>query len=140
MFTDDPATAVKRYELTRGVAPLREREITATSRYQRVFTDHLHKRSRGGEQARLRDEVVAAAVVAAHNHVLRQWLREGGKDDAHARLDVALGAVTDVLSGWLDGRATGPDDPDGGDVVVVAVRRGAPMWRVVQQIEAATLP
>ncbi len=28
-----------------------------------------------GEEASLRAELVAAAVVAAHNHVLRRWLR-----------------------------------------------------------------
>jgi AcrR family transcriptional regulator len=138
MYTHDPATAVKRYELTRSVAPLREREITATSRYQRVFTDHLHKRSRGDEDSRLRDEVVAAAVVAAHNHVLRHWLRAGGKGDPRTRLDVALGAVTAALGGWLEGRSPTPAGA-ADDVVVVAVRRGTPMWRVVQEIEATTL-
>jgi AcrR family transcriptional regulator len=139
MYADDPATAVQRYELTRRVDPLREREITATSRYQRLFTEHLHRRS-GGGHAGLHHEVAAATVVAAHNHVLRQWLRAGGSDDPHARLDAALDAVEAVVGPWLAGEVAGPAERDSDEVVVVAVRRGAPMWRVVQEIEAATAP
>ena len=143
MYADDPATAVRRYELTRRVEPLREREITATNRYQRVFTEFLHRRAAApgpgtGGQAGLRDEVAAATVVAAHNHVLRQWLRAGGSDDAHARLDAALDAIEAMLDQWLDGEHPDRGDPVGEDVVVVAVRRGVPMWRVVREIEAAT--
>jgi len=142
MYADDPGTAVKRYELTRRVEPLREREITAISRYQRIFTDHLRRRlegsARAGEEAQLREEVGAAVVVAAHNHVLRQWLRAGGRDDAHVRLDTALSAISADLGGWLDGEAAGPTETARDEVLVVAVRRGTPMWRVVQEIEAAS--
>ncbi|HEU4425780.1 MAG TPA: TetR family transcriptional regulator [Pilimelia sp.] len=138
MYAEDPDTAVKRYELTRRVDPLREREITATSRYQRVFTEHLHRRFGRGGHAELREEVAAATVVAAHNHVLRQWLRDGGADDAHAHLDEALDAIEAMLGPWLSGDNPDPAAPAGDEVVVVAVRRGAPMWRVVQEIEAAT--
>jgi AcrR family transcriptional regulator len=132
MYADDPATAVQRYELTRHVVPLRERELTATSRYQRVFTEHLRHRRGAGEPGGLRDEVIAAAVVAAHNHVLRQWLREGGTADAHARLDAALDAVEARLGPWLAGRPPAGRDED---VMVVAVRRGTPIWRIVQTLE-----
>jgi AcrR family transcriptional regulator len=153
MYADDPATAVRRYQLTRTVEPLREREITASSRYQRVFTRYLHRRSGGADEdrlhdeaglhdeARLRDEVAAAAVVAAHNQVLRQWLRAGGTGDPHPRLDQALRSVTAVIGPWLaGGRAAGQggrSDADTDEVVVVMMPRGTPMWRVVQQVEAA---
>ncbi|GAA1800350.1 TetR family transcriptional regulator [Planosporangium flavigriseum] len=139
MYADDPATAVRRYRLTRSVEPLREREITAISRYQRVFTQFLHRRSDGTDSARLRDEVAAAAVVAAHNHVLREWLRAGGVGDPHPRLEEALRSVTAVIGPWLSGgpgRPADDDDPD--DVVVVVMPRGTPMWRVAQQVQAAT--
>ncbi|NJC72668.1 TetR family transcriptional regulator [Planosporangium thailandense] len=140
MFTDDPATAVRRYRLTRQVEPLREREITASSRYLRVFCEYLHRRTGGGDEARLRDEVAAAAVVTAHNQVLRQWLRAGGTGDPHPRLDEALRSVAAALGPWLAGsRAADPGTPTPGDeVVVVVMPRGTPMWRVVQQVEAAT--
>lgn len=142
MYAEDSAMAVRRYELTRRVPPLREREITTTSRYQRVFADHLGSRhpgrAAGGDAAstaRLRDEVAAAAVVAAHNHVLRQWLRGGGRGDPYARLDEALESLETALGPWLAG--AGPAGP-GDDTVVVVMARGTPMWRVVQQIEQAT--
>jgi hypothetical protein len=142
MYTEDRATAVRRYELTRRVEALREREITTTSRYQRVFADYLLQRAGGRvrEETRLRNEVAAAAVVAAHNQVLRQWLRRGGTGDPHARMDEALRSVSDLLGPWLaEGRAAevaGSDD----EVVVVVLPRGTPMWRVVQQVEAAAPP
>jgi AcrR family transcriptional regulator len=153
MYADDPATAVRRYDLTRRVEPLREREITASSRYQRVFAEYLHRRSAGadearlsdearlGDEARLRDEVAAAAVVAAHNQVLRQWLRAGGTGDPHPRLEEALRSVAAMIGPWLaGGRAAalgGPGDVAAEEVVVVVMPRGTPMWRVVQHVEAA---
>jgi AcrR family transcriptional regulator len=141
MYADDPPTAVRRYELTRRVEPLREREITASSRYQRLFAQYLHRRSGGAEEARLRDEVAAAAVVATHNQVLRQWLRAGGTGDPHPRLDEAFRSVTAAIGPWLaGGRAAGLSGTAGAgadEVVVVVMPRGTPMWRVVQQVEAA---
>jgi AcrR family transcriptional regulator len=133
MYTDDPAAAVRRYQLTRQVTVLREREIATTSRYQRVLTDYLHRRSGGLPRARLADEVAAAAMVAAHNYVLRQWLRDGGKGDAAAALAEALSSVAAALSPWVAGGHAPADD----QVVVLMMPRGTPLWRVVQEVEAA---
>lgn len=136
MYADDPAASVQRYRLIRQVAVLRDREITATSRYQRVFTGYLHRRSGDRQESRLSDEVAAAAVVAAHNHVLRQWLREGGKGDVRAELDRALASVEAALGPWLAG---GPAHDEADEqVVVVMMRRGTPLWRVVHEVQAAT--
>jgi AcrR family transcriptional regulator len=140
---DDPATAARRYELLRRVEPLREREITTTSRYQRLFAEYLCRRLGDARDGRLRAEVAAAAVVAAHNQVLRQWLRAGGAGDPHPRLEAALRLVADLVGPWLaGGRAAGlAGDPATAtdEVVVIVMPRGTPAWRVVQQIEAARL-
>ncbi|CAM5535367.1 TetR family transcriptional regulator OS=Streptomyces microflavus OX=1919 GN=Smic_69920 PE=4 SV=1 [Streptomyces microflavus] len=42
-------------------------------------------------------EVAASAVVTAHNHVLRRWLRAGGQGDVEARLDRAFAIVRDTF-------------------------------------------
>ncbi|SEN03554.1 TetR family transcriptional regulator [Nonomuraea pusilla] len=166
MYVEDPDTAVKRYELTRRVPALREREIAATSRYQRAFTRYLGGRSDeatgdgaageaapagakeppvgpevgpgvGGEAARLRHEVAAAAVVAAHNHVLRSWLRGGGRGDPRARLTSAMDEVTRALQPWADGRdASGDAHSD--EVVVLVTTRRAPLWKIAEEIRNAT--
>jgi AcrR family transcriptional regulator len=136
MYTADPAASVRCYELTRTVPALRDREITAISRYQRVFTEFLHRRSGGRSPARLADEVAAAAVVAAHNHVLRQWLRDGAKGDLRAKLAAALASVSAALNPWLTGGAGGPTADD--QVVVLMMPRGTPLWRVVREVEAVT--
>ncbi|MER7505050.1 TetR family transcriptional regulator [Nonomuraea pusilla] len=152
MYVEDPETAVKRYELTRRVPALREREIAATSRYQRAFTRYLGGRrdettgdgtavvggpEAGGEAARLRHEVAAAAVVAAHNHVLRSWLRGGGRGDPRARLTSAMDEVTRALQPWTDGQDT-RGDAHSDEVVVLVTTRRAPLWKIAEEIRNAT--
>jgi len=140
MYAEDPATAVSRYELVRKVESLREREITTTSRYQRVFAEFLHRRLGGGDSERLLQEAAAATVVAAHNFVLRQWLRDGGTGDVAARLDHALRTIGSSLPGWLQGNGVTPLDATQDEVLLLVARPGTPHWRIVQEIQAATSP
>jgi AcrR family transcriptional regulator len=137
MYTEDPPLAVRRYRLIRGVEPLREREITTTTRYQRVFAEYLHRQQRGNDHHRLLHEVAAATVVATHNYVLRQWLREGGTGDAHARLDSALRTVSEAYPAWLRAES---GTPAGDEVLVLRVRPNTPLWRIAEEIEAAAGP
>ncbi|WP_214416285.1 TetR family transcriptional regulator [Sphaerisporangium fuscum] len=139
MYLEDPETAVKRYELTRRVPALREWEVGATSRYQRAFSAYMNDRDPGGaeEAVRLRNEVACASMVAAHNHVLRSWLRAGGSGDARARLTAAMAEVTRALRPWVDGRSAGDDSPSD-EVVVVLTTRRAPLWRIAEEIETVT--
>ena len=139
IYTDDAPTAIRRYQVIREVEPLREREITATSRYQRLFADHLHHRLRGGDQDRLLQELAAAGVVAAHNFVLRQWLRGGGTGDVHARLDAALDALGTAYPRWLSAHGGAPSVETANDeVMVLMLRPDTPLWRIAQEIDAAT--
>ncbi|MGZ4594557.1 MAG: TetR/AcrR family transcriptional regulator, partial [Actinomycetes bacterium] len=77
-YVDDPEVAIRRYELTRRIPDLRDREIAWVHRYQLLFTRHLDGRLAGQPYGALSAEAAAAAVVAVHNHVLRRWLRSGG--------------------------------------------------------------
>jgi AcrR family transcriptional regulator len=130
LYAEDPATAVRRYELTRKIESLRDREIATTSRYQQVFAEYLHRAERNGD--RLRHDVSAAAVVAAHNHVLRQWIRDKAKGDVHARLDEALAAVESLTHAWPPGAASDPDE-----LLIVVARKGTPTWRLAQALKNA---
>lgn len=89
-----------RYRLTRTVATLRDRELASTLQYHRVYRDAL--RSWTGEEtgSDLRAELLAAAVVTAHNHVLRRWLR-GTVDDAAAVEELGA-ALRQALGQELD--------------------------------------
>jgi AcrR family transcriptional regulator len=135
MYAADRQLAVARYRVTREVEALREREITTTSRYQRLFAEYLHRRLGGRDQQRLLQEVAGAAVVATHNFVLRQWLRDGGHGDPHVHLDTALRTVGESFPRWLSTQAG--TSPDAGDVLVLRVRPDTPMWRIAEEIEAA---
>ncbi|WP_042436620.1 TetR family transcriptional regulator [Streptacidiphilus albus] len=104
MYAATPNVSVARYRLIRQVPTLREREIAVVARYERLFTRYLLGRfdtagqssggwARGvGDDAMLA-EVSAAAVVAAHNHVLRRWLRSGGRGEVEPQLDHAFEVI-----------------------------------------------
>lgn len=129
-YLEEGDLARARYRLTASVPTLRDREVSSTTGYRRLFRDAL--RSWTGEQPGddLRAEVIAGSIVTAHNHVLRRWLR-GAVDDAGARaeLDRALGLVLASLSG------SSPSDVDAGTTVVV-LRSGATLDEVVPRLRA----
>ncbi|MFE9680157.1 TetR family transcriptional regulator [Streptomyces sp. NPDC006285] len=143
MYAENPAFSVQRYRLTRKVPGLRAYELSVVWRYERALAEYLRGRFAGLRDGTLRADVIAAAVVAAHNNGLRAWLRSDGRGDAAAEVDHALAHVQGVFG--PDGLAAGPpartsatSAPAGAeddDVVVVVSRRGAPLWRVVREIE-----
>ena len=98
--------ARRRYAITSAVPALRDREIASVARYQRLFREFIAGwMGDPGEPASLRAELMAAAVVAAHNHVLRRWLR-GESPDPVAEVDQALGQVIELFTG-PDGSVVG---------------------------------
>lgn len=140
MYAENPAFSVQRYRLTRKVPGLRTYELSVVWRYERALAEYLRGRFTGRPDGTLQADVIAAAVVAAHNNGLRSWLRSDGRSDATAEVDHALAHVQRAFGpdSATHGPAREPEAPDGGrddDVVVVVSRRGAPLWRVVQEIE-----
>jgi AcrR family transcriptional regulator len=134
MYAENPTFSVQRYRLTKQVPGLRAYELSVVWRYERALAEYLRGRFAGRPDGTLQADVVAAAVVAAHNNALRSWLRSDGQSDPDTAVDHALGYVQASF-----GHSPGNDDvPAEGreDVVVVISRRGAPMWRVVQEIES----
>ena len=125
-YVTDPDVSVQRYRLTRRVAALRQREVATVSRYERAFSGYLRERlpqTPSQPDAALRAEVIAAAVVAAHNTVLREWLREGGtagQTEALGALDEALAFVARTCepAAAVDEPTGGPGDGDGAVVAV----------------------
>jgi AcrR family transcriptional regulator len=109
-YLDEGDIARRRYLLTSTVSALRDREIASVARYQRTFREFIAGRMEAGEVSALRAELMAAAVVAAHNHVLRRWLR-GESEDPAGELDGALGQVGHLFA-----------DADGEDTTIVAFR------------------
>jgi AcrR family transcriptional regulator len=88
--------ARERYRLTSTIPALRERELVSGARYQHLFRRHLSQWGDGTDASELRAEVTAAAVVAAHNRVLRRWLR-GECADPHEEIEQALAVVQSTL-------------------------------------------
>jgi AcrR family transcriptional regulator len=108
--------ARRRYAITSAVPALRDREIASVARYQRLFREFIAGwMGDPGEPASLRAELMAASVVAAHNHVLRRWLR-GESPDPLAEVDQALGQVIDLFAG--------PDGTAIDGTTIVAFRTG----------------
>ncbi|MFI6091269.1 TetR family transcriptional regulator [Streptomyces sp. NPDC051218] len=135
MYATNPEFSVQRYRLTQEVPGLRTYELSVVRRYERTMAGYLRGRYADAEDGSLRAEVIAAAVVAAHNNALRSWLRSGGDGDAEAAVDHALELVR---NGWGSGTVSGEAAADVDDeVVVMVVSKRAPMWRVVQRVESA---
>lgn len=133
MYAENPTFSVQRYRLTKDVPGLRAYELSVVWRYERALADYLRRRFAARRDGSLRADVIAAAVVAAHNNALRSWLRSGGQEEAGATVDHALAYVRSAFGGTpVPPSGEGPED-----VVVVVSRRGAPLWRVVQEIESA---
>lgn len=90
--------ARRRYALTRTVPALRDRERAGIQQYERLFEEFIHGWMGGGTGTELRAALMANAVVTAHNHVLRRWLRgetdrpEPEFDEAMAELVALFGA------------------------------------------------
>ncbi|MFH8926189.1 TetR family transcriptional regulator [Streptomyces pristinaespiralis] len=156
MYAASPAVSVERYRLTREVPTLREREIASVARYERLFTRYLlghfdERDHHDGNDDPLLAEVAASAVVTAHNHVLRRWLRAGGQGDVEAQLDHAFAIVRDTFgsgigagrkSGTVMGEAPAAEEPAAtartqGEVLVAVARTDAPLSEVMRTIEQA---
>ncbi|MFE5483245.1 TetR family transcriptional regulator [Streptomyces sp. NPDC056527] len=157
MYAGSPAVSVERYRLTREVPTLREREIASVARYERLFTRYLlghfdERDHHDGNDDPLLAEVAASAVVTAHNHVLRRWLRAGGQGDVEAQLDHAFAIVRETFGTGIGARpaaapqaqpaTTGPAAPAAvasteGDVVVAVARTDAPLDEVMRTIQQA---
>lgn len=91
-YLDEGDLARARYRLTRTIPALRSREIAHMQQYQQEFREYI--RGWTGEEpgADLRAELMASAVVVAHNHVLRRWLR-ALTDDPEGEFDAAMAHV-----------------------------------------------
>lgn len=149
MYAARPEISVARYKLTREVPTLREAEIASVARYERLFTRYLlghfdeHAHDDDANDDPLLAEVAASAVVTAHNHVLRRWLRAGGQGDVEAQLDHAFGIVRKTFgTGIGAGRDAAPRTAPAsvtsqGEVLVAVARTDAPLDEVMRTIEQA---
>lgn len=150
-YVDEPVISVERYRLTRSVPALRDRETASVSKYTRLFSSSLRARWRDVPGGVLRADTAGAAIVAAHNTVLRDWLRAGGGYDPFPALDAAFDWVAATFdaapsaeeaariareaAGRGAQRPGGADAvPVGEDVVVAVFRAGDPIDDVVQRI------
>ncbi|MER6532103.1 TetR/AcrR family transcriptional regulator [Streptomyces sp. NPDC001508] len=117
-YVDEGDLARRRYALTSKVAALRDREIASVARYQRLFREFIADwMGDPTESASLRAELMAASVVAAHNHVLRRWLR-GESSDPVVEVDEAMREVLALFP------APGSQAENGRGTTVVAFRSG----------------
>ena len=148
MYAARPEISVARYRLTREVPTLREAEIASVARYERLFTRYLlghfdeHAPHDADSDEPLLARIAASAVVTAHNHVLRRWLRADGKGDVEAQLDHAFAIVRKTFGttfgiGRTPHRATTTTTGGDGDILVTVARADAPLGEIMRTIESA---
>jgi AcrR family transcriptional regulator len=106
--------ARSRYRLTSTVPALRDREAASMRQYQRLFREFIHGWLGGSPETALRAELMANAVVTAHNHVLRRWLR-AETDTPEAVFDAAMAEVVHAF----DDRSRPTGDGESPEALVV---------------------
>jgi AcrR family transcriptional regulator len=120
--------SLARFQLTRSITALRDREVTNVHQYQRLFARYLADVLAPADAVTA--ELMAAAVVAGHNSVLREWLVTGGDGDPRHRLHGVLGSVQELFRPALDGNAAGS--------AVVVFTVGTPMAEIAAAISSVT--
>ena len=112
-----------RYRLTQTVPALRDREIAGQRRYQQLFAQYTRQWFAGEDVASLlHAELLANAVVVAHNLVLRRWLRQA-TSAPEVEFDIVMAEVERLF--------TTPDAEDrsrptgGGSGGVIVLQPGA---------------
>jgi AcrR family transcriptional regulator len=96
-YLSEGELARARYRLTSTVVTLRSRELASLRQYELLFASHLRRWWAEEPDGSLRAELMAAAVVSAHNYVLRGWLRDESTDpmaDFNHAMDVVLAQST----------------------------------------------
>lgn len=116
--------ALSRYRLTRSVPALREKEIASTHQYEKMFYAFLHRWLGNGPETALKAELMAAAVVTAHNHVLRRWLR-GQTTEPEADFDAAMARTLALFT---------ERDPTAGKTSVVVLQTTKDLDAVLPQL------
>jgi AcrR family transcriptional regulator len=113
-----------RYRLISSVPALKMREIASIRQYQSLFARALSGWTADDPDAVLRAELLASAIVTAHNHVLRRWLRgevETPEDAFGHAMDVVLEQSPQT----------------GGETTVVVVRTGSAPEQVAAAVQRA---
>lgn len=119
--------ARSRYALTSSVPALRDREVAGMQQYQRLFRDFIRTWTGEGNQAALRAELMSNALVTAHNHVLRRWLRE---QTATPEDDLAA-AMAEVLELFTPRRTREQSE----ESAVLLIRTNKDLRRLLPEIE-----
>jgi len=127
-FAADPVLARRRYAVVRQVPALRDREIVAVFRYERLFDEYLRQALPGLDP--LIAVSFAAEVTAIHNHVLRRLIRGTKRVPA----SVLRAALDDALHRFGVGAAAA-SSPD--DVVVAVFPRRMPVAEVARRLRGS---
>jgi AcrR family transcriptional regulator len=130
-YLEEGDLARRRYALTSTVPALRDREIASVARYQRLFREFIAAwMADTTEPAPLRAEITAAAIVAAHNHVLRRWLR-GESPDPARELNAAMQEVIGLFT-------TPASRTDSTGTTIVAFRTGLDIDALIPALRSLT--
>ena len=127
-YVQEGSRARQRYALTRTVPALRDRERAGVQQYERLFARFIRAWLGDGPRSPLRADLLANAVVTAHNHVLRAWLRRE-VEDPHGAFDEAMREVAAIFE-----RVTRPP-VRGGETAVIVLRTGKEPDELRRQIE-----
>lgn len=89
--------ARQRYALVKSVPALRDRERASIQQYTTLFQRFIRRWMGDDQDMDLRAELMANAVVTAHDHVLRRWLH-GSSEEPEVEFGSAMSEVIDLFA------------------------------------------
>ncbi|OLT45922.1 hypothetical protein BJF85_18280 [Saccharomonospora sp. CUA-673] len=108
-FLRRPELAVRRYQLTRIVPQLRDREVIENERYVRCQRAFLREHLPAGSP-HFQSVALAALIDGIHRSALGNWVRSEGRTDALAELAEGMEWVRSLVERGNDSAGDG-DDP-----------------------------
>ena len=103
-FLRRPEVVLRRYQLTRVVRELRDREIIEHERYVTLTTAFLREHL-PTDAPSFQAPGLAALIDAIHRSALGNWARSGGKTDALAELAAGMEWIRTLLIGREESRS-----------------------------------
>jgi len=126
--------SLARNDLLHSVPVLRDRELVTSHRYERAFTNYLQRVLPEGAERDYGLVAFAAAVVAVHNAVLREWLRDPETDRTQI-LDTQLSTLVSIWGSQLVHAA--PSTRRASRIVVAVFENPAAPEAVIEAVKNA---
>ncbi|GAA5230010.1 TetR/AcrR family transcriptional regulator [Arthrobacter cryoconiti] len=131
-FAAEDSLAAQRYSVVNAHPALRDKELVTVFRYEKLFDAHLRSRVPGIKP--LESVRFAAAVIATHNYLLREFMR-GARAVTALQVSLELDAVRQLFGVLNPAPAAVRSENQTDDVVVAVFSRSTPAAEIAAAVQ-----